>query len=61
MSDREFREYAVALARGAYMGLAILFFARFSTHSIGWAHVLCGCIATALAAHAAERRRRRQS
>jgi hypothetical protein len=58
MSDRDFRDYAVAAASEALIGLVVVFAGRFSTRGIGWPHVLCGCIATAIAA--ASRLKRRQ-
>jgi uncharacterized membrane protein YdjX (TVP38/TMEM64 family) len=58
MSDRDFRDYAVAAASGTLIGLVVVFGGQFSTRGIGWPHVLCGCIATAIAV--ASRLKRRQ-
>jgi hypothetical protein len=50
MSDRDFRDYAVAAASGTLIGLVVVFAGQFYTRGIGWPDVLCGCVATAIAA-----------
>ena len=38
MSDRDFRDYAMAAASGALIGLVVVFAGRFSTRGVGWPH-----------------------
>lgn len=47
MSDRDVKDYAIAVAMGALIGAGVMFAGRFSTSGVGWAHVLVGCVLTA--------------